>query len=80
MASHLNSGTITSGGSYPVSAFSSYTVYAANTSTVTTKVNGNVVATYTVGTTGTLTITDLADSVSVNANFVVVGLLSNTQS
>ena len=79
MANHLNSGALNSGASYPVSTFSSYTVYAANTSTVTAKVGGATVATYTMGTTGTLTINDLADTVSVNASFQVVGLVSANQ-
>lgn len=80
MASHLNSGSLNSGATYPVSMFSSYTVYAANGSSVTTKIAGNTVATYTMGATGVLTISDLADSVSVNAGFQVVGLLSSSQS
>lgn len=79
MANHLKSGALTSGTDYPVSMFSSYTVYAANASTVTVKVNGSSVGTYTMGSTGILTITDLADTVSVNANFQVVGLLSTSQ-
>lgn len=78
MANHVNSGALSSGASFTVANFSSYTVYAASTSTVTTKVGGTTVATYTVPAANAITITDLADTVSVNASFQVVGLVSNS--
>ena len=78
MANHINSGQLQSGTSYPVAHFSSYTVYAASTSTITTTA-ATKTATYTVPAANCLTITDLADSVSVNAAFVVVGLVSVTK-
>ncbi|HEX4461913.1 MAG TPA: hypothetical protein VIA18_28230 [Polyangia bacterium] len=79
MANHVNSGPLLSGATFPVSTFSAYSVYAASTSTVTTTVTGGGVATYTVPTAGVLTINDLADTVSVNAAFEVVGLVSVTR-
>lgn len=78
MANHINSGTVTSGNSYNVASFYSYSVYAASGSTVTTTVNGTTGATYTIPAANVLTITDLADSVSVNANFRIVGLVSTS--
>jgi hypothetical protein len=78
MANHGNSGAQLANAVYTVATFVSYTVYAANGSTVTAAVSGTNVATYTVGATGALTISDLADTVSVNAAFRVVGLVSTT--
>jgi hypothetical protein len=75
MANHQNSGALSSGASYGVSNFASFSVYAANGSTVTTTASGKT-GTYTIPASGVLTITDLADSVSVNAAFAVVGLTS----
>jgi hypothetical protein len=77
MANHLNSGALAGNASYGVSMFSSFSVYAANASTVTLTA-GAKTATYTVGSSGVLTVTDQADSVSCNNAFVVVGLVSTT--
>jgi hypothetical protein len=78
VANHVNSGALNSGASFTVANFSSYTVYAASGSVVTAKVGGSTVATYTLPAANALTITDLADTVSVNASFQVVGLVSNS--
>lgn len=78
MANHANSGTQSANASYPVANFVSYTVYAAAGSVVTATA-GSKTTTYTLPAANMMTITDLADSIAVNATYVVVGLVSQSQ-
>lgn len=79
MANHHSSGAQAMNAKVNVGNYVQYTVYAASTSTVTVyDEDGTSLGTYTVPSSGILTITDLANQVAVNAAFRVVGLVSTT--